>query len=118
MKRCPQDSKCTCASAPVACWRFFATCGELVENVGFTEMFIDTALMYVLQAVSEQLLHTPELLNTVYHIMHKDGILFYGAICKFFGRLHEEQRSIWRPYGGRHERRDWLVSGLNGCEGP
>ena len=59
-------------------------------------MFIDTALMYVLQAVSEQLLHTPELLNTVYHIMRKDGILFHGAICKIL----DDYTKSSDPYGG------------------
>ena len=56
--------------------------------------------MYVLQAVSEQLLRTPELLNAVYHIMRKDGILVYGAICNILD-------DYTKP-----------VSGSNGCESP
>ena len=87
--------KCTCACAPAVWWRFGATCGESVENVAFTDMFIDTALMDVLQAVSEQLLHTLGLLNAVYHVMRKDGILFYGAICE----IVDDYTKSSDPYG-------------------
>ena len=55
---------------------YFLWSGVKVENLdpkdmSITNMFINTLLMYVLQVVSEQLLHTPELLNAMYHILRK-----------------------------------------------
>ena len=61
-----------------------------------TTMFIDTLLMYVLQAISEQLLHTPELLNAVYHIMREKKRLHYGALCQIL----DVYTNSSDPYGG------------------
>eukprot|EP00931_Biecheleriopsis_adriatica_P065572 TRINITY_DN4007_c0_g1_i1.p1 TRINITY_DN4007_c0_g1~~TRINITY_DN4007_c0_g1_i1.p1 ORF type:complete len:2799 (-),score=514.89 TRINITY_DN4007_c0_g1_i1:146-7867(-) len=49
-------------------------------------MFEETLLFYTLQAVAEQVLHCPEVMNTLFHILLGDdesgGILRYDMICK------------------------------------
>ena len=68
-----------------------------------TTMFIETLLMYVLQAISEQLLHTPELLNAFCHILREKKRLHYGALCQIFGRHQRRDQSLpgaqlWRTW--------------------
>lgn len=70
--------------------------GYTQETLDDVDMFKHTLMLYMLQAISEQLLHTPEVVNALYHILVKGKKLRYDVLC----RTLEEYKDNSDPYGG------------------